>query len=84
MLTFYMDAFQSVYVDRAGAKDQRDESVDTISARQELIETAEEEWPPILLYAEGTCTNGRNLSRFRRGAFAALKPMRPQVIKYDW
>ena len=58
--------------------------MDTITDRQELIETAEEEWPPISIYAEGSVSNGKNVSRFKRGPFVALKAVRPQVIKYHW
>ena len=37
-----------------------------------------------MVYAEGTVTNGRNLSRFRRGAFIGTKAVQPQIIKYHW
>ncbi|OEH75970.1 acyltransferase domain-containing protein [Cyclospora cayetanensis] len=37
---------------------------------------------PIVVFPEGTTTNGRCLIRFRRGAFAALQPVQPCVLIY--
>ena len=37
-----------------------------------------------MLFAEGSATNGLNLSRFRRGAFCGLHAVRPSIIKIHW
>ena len=39
--------------------------------RQRLIEESDLDWNAICIFAEGSVTNGKNLSRFRRGAFQA-------------
>lgn len=84
MFVFILLALQGVFLDRAATQEQLDTTVNTITDRQELIETAEEEWPPITIYAEGAVTNGKNLSRFKRGSFVGLKAVRPQIMKYHW
>lgn len=37
---------------------------------------------PILLFPEGTTTNGNFLLRFRTGAFIAGVPVQPTIVKY--
>lgn len=37
----------------------------------------------VLVFAEGTCTNGSGLLPFRLGAFAAGCPVQPVVVKYQ-
>lgn len=37
---------------------------------------------PILLFPEGTTTNGRYLLRFRTGTFIAGVPIQPTILKY--
>lgn len=41
---------------------------------------------PLLIWPEGTCSNGRGLKDFKSGSFAPGVPVRPVVIKYtgDW
>ena len=41
------------------------------------------DWGPLLIYAEGSCTNGKNISRFRRGAFESLVAVQPVYFKFD-
>ncbi|MES1912873.1 MAG: hypothetical protein MHM6MM_005097 [Cercozoa sp. M6MM] len=38
----------------------------------------------LLLYPEGTCTNGEALAKFQLGAFAPLVPVQPCVLQYPW
>ena len=40
-----------------------------------MVEESDLDWGPLCFFAEGTATNGRNLNRFRRGAFQGLNPM---------
>ena len=37
-----------------------------------------------MMFAEGGVSNGQNVSKFKRGAFMTLKPIKPMVIKYHW
>ena len=38
----------------------------------------------MIIYAEGGTTNGEYLTRFKRGAFNALKPVLPFSINWNW
>lgn len=38
---------------------------------------------PILVYPEGTCSNGYALMRFKKGAFMHKKPIKIHAIKYN-
>ena len=42
------------------------------------------DWGPICIYAEGSVTNGKNLSRFRRGGFQGLVAVKPCYFRYDY
>lgn len=39
-------------------------------------------YPPILIFPEGTTTNGQCLIDFKRGAFVPGVPVKPVVLKY--
>lgn len=41
-------------------------------------------YPPICIFAEGGSHNGSHLLQFKRGAFTALLPITPYVMKYQW
>ena len=38
---------------------------------------------PLLLFPEGTTTNGKYILKFKRGAFYSLLPIKPQIILLD-
>jgi len=50
----------------------------------DLQETREKDdrWYQLLIYPEGTQTNGTHLIPFKRGAFQAMKPVVPVVLQY--
>jgi len=75
---------QSVYVDRDQSKEGLDRIVNGLIERQKVIETSDLEWAPICIFAEGTVTNGKNLSRFRRGAFAGNLAVQPGFLQYKY
>lgn len=60
------------------------------SAAKRAIAEHVEQWTdgerPLLIWPEGTTSNGRGLKDFKNGAFLAGVPIRPVVIKYtgDW
>ena len=65
----YCRALQSLYVNRTSDQAALDKAVEEFIARQRKIENDELDWGPICIFAEGSVTNGKNLSRFRRGGF---------------
>lgn len=40
-------------------------------------------FPPIVVFAEGGTSNGSSILGFKKGAFSALLPVRPIVLKYE-
>lgn len=40
--------------------------------------------PRLLIFTEGTTSNGRSLLRFHRGAFCTEMPVQPVVLRYRW
>ena len=49
-----------------------------------MAENSDQDWPISIIFAEGSVTNGVNLSRFRRGGFQGLRAVEPNIIHYDW
>ena len=79
----YISALQGIYANRASGKEELEKAVKQITDRQELIETSEHEYAPLCIFAEGSQTNGLNISRFRRGAFIGNYALNPVMIKFD-
>uniref|UniRef100_UPI00358F5F0C lysophosphatidylcholine acyltransferase 2-like isoform X2 n=1 Tax=Myxine glutinosa TaxID=7769 RepID=UPI00358F5F0C len=44
--------------------------------------TAPENWPQVLIFPEGTCTNRSCLIKFKPGAFIPGVPVQPVIIRY--
>lgn len=40
-------------------------------------------YPPLLIFPEGTVSNGRYLLSFKRGAFEPLQPVKICCMKYE-
>ncbi|CAH8672975.1 unnamed protein product [Schistosoma haematobium] len=53
-------------------------------AIQELIRRAksEEDWPQIVIFPEGTCTNRSCIATFKPGAFNAGVPVQPVIVRW--
>ena len=51
--------------------------------RNEFVEE-HGQFPPLMCFAEGTCTNNTCMMKFRRGAFYDLKPVIPITIKWQY
>ncbi|XP_018654704.1 acetyltransferase-related [Schistosoma mansoni] len=51
---------------------------------QELIRRAksEEDWPQIVIFPEGTCTNRSCIATFKPGAFNAGVPVQPVIVRW--
>lgn len=73
-----MEEMDTVFVDR-GDRDSR-------SATQEAIKSHCDQWvpgeKPMLIFPEGTTTNGDGLLEFKKGAFVPGAPIRPVIIVY--
>ena len=41
-------------------------------------------WPPLLVFPEGTCTNGQALITFKEGAFLPGVPVQPVLLRYPF
>ncbi|XP_060109762.1 lysophosphatidylcholine acyltransferase 2 [Heteronotia binoei] len=72
-----LQALQPILVSRLDP-DSRSNTINEISRRT----TSEEEWPQILVFPEGTCTNRSCLITFKQGAFIPGVPVQPVVIRY--
>ena len=69
-------AAQTIFVARRDPKSKH-------RAAAELRRRATEPgWPPLLVFPEGTCTNGRALIHFKAGAFAIGAPVQPITLEY--
>ena len=44
----------------------------------------DESVPPVVVFAEGTTTNGSYLLPFKKGAFIAALPLKMATIRYEW
>ena len=88
------EAIQTITVDRRD-ESSRHQVVESIIERSHWASLSDEEkikrhgpdaanrwWPQICIFPEGTCTNGRALINFKPGAFVALKPVQPVLIRY--
>ncbi|EOD15317.1 hypothetical protein EMIHUDRAFT_211471 [Emiliania huxleyi CCMP1516] len=69
-------AMQSIFVDRQTAE-SRAKAAETIRAR-----CREPGWPPLLVFPEGTTTNGAALIQFKAGAFGVGQPVQPVLLRY--
>ena len=73
-------AIGSIFFDRRD-RTRRNEVFELIKEKQDLAE--KKLAGPLLLYPEGCSTNGESLAKFKKGAFANLKPVKPLVIRCD-
>ena len=67
-----MNALDTIYIPRGGTEEERKKVLEIILERQEEIEKSG--WrSPMLIYAEGGCTNGDGLMHFKKGGFYGEK-----------
>ena len=70
-------AMQTIFVDRKDPSSKK-------KTVQAIIERAKSsEWPPVLVFPEGTCTNGSALISFKPGAFLPGIPVQPVFLDYQ-
>lgn len=75
-------AMQCVFVDR-GDKANRSTALTLVEDRQRAIYSGAG-FPKLLLFPEGTTTNGTGLLYFRKGAFATGVPVQPIALRYPY
>ena len=63
------------------SKDSRDAVVEQIIQRQDEIEVNNMAYTPLLVFSEGTTTNGKVLLPFKRGAFQGMRTITPTCFK---
>ena len=80
----YTDSMGCIHIERAQSKEGLEKIVEQIKDRQRLTETSDLDYAPIMIFAEGTVTNNKNISKFKRGAFAGLFAVQPAIIKYKY
>jgi lysophosphatidylcholine acyltransferase / lyso-PAF acetyltransferase len=71
---------QAILVDRQSA-DSRHATVDALKAR---AADAPRWATPVMLFPEGTTTNGRALIGFKAGAFLCGRPVQPCIVSYPF
>lgn len=72
-------ARQCIFVNRSNKKDMSN-ILDRINQRIE--ENMENGNPPVIVFPEGTLSNGQHLLRFKRGAFMHNKPIKIMVLQW--
>ncbi|XP_018425085.1 PREDICTED: lysophosphatidylcholine acyltransferase 2 [Nanorana parkeri] len=70
-------SLQPILVSRTDP-DSRKHTIDEITKRA----TSQGEWPQILIFPEGTCTNRSCLISFKQGAFYPAVPVQPIILRY--
>lgn len=75
------ELIQCIFIDRVTSdRSTLTEAVKKITDRQ--LEAEQGLFPPLIIYPEGATTNGKSILKFKRGAFAALRPVQPIVMQY--
>ena len=72
----------SIFISRGGTDEDRDQIIKQLCDRQELIETTGE-YQTLLIFPEGTTTNGTAIMQFKKGALVSERTLKPVVLKYD-
>ena len=70
----------TVYTVRGGTKESRAETAAIIAKRQ--IEGERGERPIVTIFPEGCTTNGKCMIKMKKGAFGALRAVKPNVLTY--
>lgn len=78
----FITATDGMFVPRAGNAKEKDDFIKQMGKRQRDIEEGRSSLTPLLVFPEGTTSNGTNILRFRRGAFESECTVRPMTIDY--
>ena len=69
-------ALQTIFVNRKDPNSKH-KVLDQIKRR-----THDPRFPSLMIYPEGTCTNGKVLVQFKKGPFTAQRPVQPIILRY--
>lgn len=72
-------SLQSLYVDRSNQADREKVFKQILECQSDIFNGKRA--TPIMIFPEGTTTSGRDLLKFKKGAFASLLPVKPVFIK---
>lgn len=81
LIGWHATARHSIYLNRADEKD-RSKVLDLIKERVARVKEKGDLYP-LLIFPEGTISNGRSLLSFKKGAFFSGDPIKIYVIKYN-
>lgn len=70
-----------LYVDRENENDKQKIFESLLSRQSSFYE--DKYLAPLVIFPEGTCSCGRNVLRFKKGAFYSLLPIKPQIVSVD-
>ena len=70
-----------LFVDRESEKDKK-KNYELLLERQKVFYEGKN-LAPLVIFPEGTCSCGRNILRFKKGAFYSLLPIKPQIVTID-
>lgn len=73
-------ARQSIFLNRESSED-REKIMELIQERARL--GSKGLLPQLLIFPEGTVSNGRTLIKFKKGAFCHTKPIKIYIVKYN-
>lgn len=74
--------FDAIFVPLGGNDEARQRIINIIKDRQtEIEETAK--YSPLIIFPEGTTTNGEHMLKFKKGAFVSEKRIQPLVLRYN-
>ena len=76
-------ALDGLFMPRAKSEKDKELALKQITDRQERIERVGD-YKPLMIFAEGTTSNGTHLGPFKRGAFEGEKRVRPVYLKYSF
>lgn len=81
LIGWHATARHSIYLNRADEKD-RSKVLELIKERADRVRLKSDLYP-LLIFPEGTITNGRTLMGFKKGAFFSGDPIKIYVTKYN-
>ncbi|VWU49488.1 phospholipid or glycerol acyltransferase, putative, partial [Hepatocystis sp. ex Piliocolobus tephrosceles] len=76
-------ALKCVFVYREKSED-RQAAIESIKARQLLVNEKNSSYPSFVIFSEGTTSNGVQLIEQKKGAFFSLSPITPVLLIYDY
>ena len=81
LVGYIAEAYKTLYIDR-NSRDARKDIIEKIEQRQNDI-MRQRSLMPIIIFPEGTTSNGRNIIQFKKGAFYSLSPVKIFILKVD-